>query len=70
MKTRAACAIEQATFHPTKYLRGLAERVTSAGLLPYVGGRCRGKDGSVTVTTENGKTVRAKHAVVATNSHQ
>jgi glycine/D-amino acid oxidase-like deaminating enzyme/nitrite reductase/ring-hydroxylating ferredoxin subunit len=69
--TRCLRYPNQATFHPTKYLRGLAERVIErAGRLfadtAVVG--VEEKDGGVTVTTENGKTVRAKHAVVATNS--
>jgi glycine/D-amino acid oxidase-like deaminating enzyme/nitrite reductase/ring-hydroxylating ferredoxin subunit len=60
-----------ATFHPTKYLRGLARCVAARGGKLFANTAVTGVeevDGGVTVTTESGKTIRAKHAVVATNS--
>jgi len=59
------------TFHPTKYLKGLVRCITMRGGrifadTPSIG--VEEKDGSVVIETENGKTVRAKYAVIATNS--
>jgi len=62
---------EQATFHPLKYLAGLAAAIRKAG------GRFYGEttvenieedENNVTVKTAAGHVVIAKHAVVATNS--
>jgi glycine/D-amino acid oxidase-like deaminating enzyme/nitrite reductase/ring-hydroxylating ferredoxin subunit len=61
----------QATFHPLKYLKGLADVITAKGgtfhsqtIVERIEER---DDGSVLVTTDRG-TVTAKAAVVATNS--
>lgn len=68
---RYLCYSNQAAFHPTKYLRGLA------GVIERGGGRLycdtpvmsvEEKSGGVVVSTENGSTARARFAVVATNS--
>jgi glycine/D-amino acid oxidase-like deaminating enzyme/nitrite reductase/ring-hydroxylating ferredoxin subunit len=70
-KTRALRYPNLATFHPTQYLRGLADCIIARGgalhaNTPVVGVE-ETKDG-VTVETEGGRSVRAKHAVIATNS--
>jgi glycine/D-amino acid oxidase-like deaminating enzyme len=61
----------QATFHPLKYLQGLARTIETKGGMFYpetVVGRVEERDdGSVVVTTERG-TITAKAAVVATNA--
>jgi glycine/D-amino acid oxidase-like deaminating enzyme/nitrite reductase/ring-hydroxylating ferredoxin subunit len=61
----------QATFHPLKYLKGLAARIDAKGgvfhpntIVQNINER---DDGTVVVTTDRG-TVTAKAAVVATNS--
>ena len=69
--TRCLRYPNQATFHPTKYLQGLARCVTARGGKLFADTavtRLEEKDGGVEVTTESGRTVRARHAVVATNS--
>jgi len=61
----------QATFHPLKYLRGLAAIIERKGGVFYSGTTVRQieeqDDGAVRVTTSGG-TVTARAAVVATNS--
>ena len=69
--TRSLRYPNQATFHPTKYLRGLVKCIEArAGRLfsetPVM--KVEEKDGEVLVKTESGKTIRASNAVVATNS--
>jgi glycine/D-amino acid oxidase-like deaminating enzyme/nitrite reductase/ring-hydroxylating ferredoxin subunit len=69
--TRALRYPDQATFHPTKYLRGLAQAIGGRGGWLYANlpaTAVEEKNGSVTVTTEGGRELRAKYAVVATNS--
>ena len=61
----------QATFHPLRYLRGLAAAIEKRGGKLFANTRVdevsEDRDG-VTVRTENGRTVQARWAVVATNS--
>jgi glycine/D-amino acid oxidase-like deaminating enzyme/nitrite reductase/ring-hydroxylating ferredoxin subunit len=61
----------QATFHPLKYLRGLADAVEARGGAFYPDTTAQQieerDDGAVVVTTDRG-TITAKAAVVATNS--
>jgi glycine/D-amino acid oxidase-like deaminating enzyme/nitrite reductase/ring-hydroxylating ferredoxin subunit len=61
----------QATFHPLKYLKGLAALIEAKGGTFYSGTVVldikETKDGAVTVKTDRG-TVTAKAAVIATNS--
>jgi glycine/D-amino acid oxidase-like deaminating enzyme/nitrite reductase/ring-hydroxylating ferredoxin subunit len=70
-KTRCLRYPDQATFHPTKYLQGLARCVVARGGELFadtaVVGVEEDADG-VTVSTDNGRKIRARHAVVATNS--
>jgi glycine/D-amino acid oxidase-like deaminating enzyme/nitrite reductase/ring-hydroxylating ferredoxin subunit len=69
--TRSLRYPNQATFHPTKYLRGLARCIASRG-----GGLFNNaavvsveeQKGAVTAKTADGRTVQAKYAVIATNS--
>jgi len=69
--TRCLRYPNQGTFHPLKYLRGLAGAITSRGGRLYadtvVESVAEDKSG-VIVRTPSGLEVRAKHAVVATNS--
>jgi glycine/D-amino acid oxidase-like deaminating enzyme/nitrite reductase/ring-hydroxylating ferredoxin subunit len=68
---RYLCYSGQAAFHPTKYLRGLASAIERAGGRLYRDTPVMSveeKAGGVQVKTENGSTVQARHAVVATNS--
>jgi glycine/D-amino acid oxidase-like deaminating enzyme/nitrite reductase/ring-hydroxylating ferredoxin subunit len=61
----------QATFHPLKYLKALSENVVEKGGLFFadtVVTDVAEKDGRVTVTSLQGAKVRARAAVVATNS--
>jgi glycine/D-amino acid oxidase-like deaminating enzyme/nitrite reductase/ring-hydroxylating ferredoxin subunit len=61
----------QATFHPLKYLRGLAEALASDGcrLHPFSAVTAVAEAGeAVWVKVEGGHVVTARHAVVATNS--
>lgn len=61
----------QATFHPLRYLRGLAAAIETKGGRLYADTRVDevSENGDeVTVRTENGRSVRARWAVVATNS--
>jgi glycine/D-amino acid oxidase-like deaminating enzyme/nitrite reductase/ring-hydroxylating ferredoxin subunit len=61
----------QATFHPLKYLRGLAERITGQGgkfiADTAVTAMAENDDGTVQATTSRG-IITAKSAVVATNA--
>ena len=61
----------QGAFHPLRYLRGLATAIEKRGGKLFANTRVdavsEDPDG-VTVQTENGRTVRARWAVVATNS--
>jgi glycine/D-amino acid oxidase-like deaminating enzyme len=60
----------QATFHPLKYLAGVAEACTKRKVLFFADTPVREvieENGAVTVKTARG-TVRAGHAVIATNS--
>jgi glycine/D-amino acid oxidase-like deaminating enzyme/nitrite reductase/ring-hydroxylating ferredoxin subunit len=61
----------QGTFHPLRYLRGLARSIESRGGLLH-GETCveavEESDGGVVVRTDTGAKVRARAAVVATNS--
>jgi glycine/D-amino acid oxidase-like deaminating enzyme len=70
-KTRSLRYPNQGTFHPTKYLQGLARCITERGGRLFSDTAVLSveeDDGSVTVKTESGHTVRATYAVVATNS--
>jgi glycine/D-amino acid oxidase-like deaminating enzyme/nitrite reductase/ring-hydroxylating ferredoxin subunit len=61
----------QATFHPLKYLRALADAVTRAGGRLYANSpvvTIGEKDGSVELVTRDGARVTAAQAVVATNA--
>ena len=63
--------LDQGTFHPLKYLRGLADAILSRKGRLYADSVVESveeDDGVVTVRTTEGHTVRAKAAVVATNS--
>ena len=60
-----------AAFHPTKYLRGLARCITARGGKLYADTaamEAEEKDGEITLSTEGKPKVRAKYAVIATNS--
>jgi glycine/D-amino acid oxidase-like deaminating enzyme/nitrite reductase/ring-hydroxylating ferredoxin subunit len=62
---------KQATFHPLKYLRGLAKAIQARGGRFYADTPVEQIDEDekgVAARTTTGKVVRAKHAVVATNS--
>jgi glycine/D-amino acid oxidase-like deaminating enzyme/nitrite reductase/ring-hydroxylating ferredoxin subunit len=62
---------DQATFHPLRYLRGLADVITARGARLYAHSPAMSieeRDGAVTVTTEGGQSVSAANVVVATNS--
>ena len=71
-RRRVACAIPiKRPSIPTKYLQGLARCITARGGQLFADTaviEVEEKDGGVVVTTEAGHTIRAKHAVVATNS--
>jgi glycine/D-amino acid oxidase-like deaminating enzyme/nitrite reductase/ring-hydroxylating ferredoxin subunit len=70
-KTRCLRYPNQATFHPTKYLKGLAYCIEARGGKLFADTavmRVDEEDDGVVVTTEGGVKVRAKHAVIATNS--
>jgi len=61
----------QGRFHPLKYLAGLAEAIRRRGGRIHTDSpvtKVEESGGEVTVTTESGPTVRAKAAVIATNS--
>jgi glycine/D-amino acid oxidase-like deaminating enzyme/nitrite reductase/ring-hydroxylating ferredoxin subunit len=70
-ETRCLRYANQATFHPLRYLRGLAEAVEKRGGKLFADTRVdevTEDSNGVTVRTENGRTVSARWAVVATNS--
>ena len=70
-KTAALRYPEQATFHPLKYLAGLAGTIRKAGGRFYaetIVENVEEDENNVTVKTAAGHVVTAKHAVVATNS--
>jgi glycine/D-amino acid oxidase-like deaminating enzyme/nitrite reductase/ring-hydroxylating ferredoxin subunit len=70
-KTRSLRFPDQATFHPTKYLQGLARCIQARGGMLFADTAVIGVDEDtegVVVKTEGGKEIRAKCAVVATNS--
>ena len=62
----------QATFHPLRYLRGLAKAIRGLGGRVYSNSPVIGveelPEGGVRVSTENGGVIEASCAVVATNS--
>jgi len=61
----------QATFHPLRYLRGVAEAIVRCGGRLFADTTVTEvveKDGAVTVRTANNASVQAANAVVATNS--
>ena len=69
--TRSLRYPNQATFHPTKYLRGLVRCINERNGRLFADTAVMSveeEDGGVVVKTEGGQTVRAKNAVVATNS--
>jgi glycine/D-amino acid oxidase-like deaminating enzyme/nitrite reductase/ring-hydroxylating ferredoxin subunit len=62
---------DQATFHPTKYFQGLVRCIKAREGRLFADTAVmtvEEEDGRVVVKTEGGQTVRAKNAVVATNS--
>lgn len=70
-KVRCLRYSNQATFHPLKYLAGLAEGITARKGRLYANTVVQAVEedgGHVIVRTESGETVRAHCAVVATNS--
>ena len=70
-KTRCLRYPNLGTFHPTKYLRGLVRCIEKRGGKLFADTAVttvEEEDGAVIVTTEGGQKVRAKHAVVTTNS--
>jgi glycine/D-amino acid oxidase-like deaminating enzyme/nitrite reductase/ring-hydroxylating ferredoxin subunit len=69
--TRCLRYPNQATFHPLRYLRGLAAAIEQRGGRLYADTRVdelEEKDDEVLVKTAGGHSVRARSAVVATNS--
>ena len=62
----------QATFHPLRYLRGVAKAIRANGGLIFANSAVVSVDelseGGVRVTTENGGVIEASSAVVASNS--
>ena len=62
----------QATFHPLRYLRGVAKAIRDQGGRIFANSPVISveelPDGGVRVSTENGGIIEASHAVVATNS--
>lgn len=62
---------DQATFHPLKYLRGVAKALSAKGARLHPGTavvEVNEKDDRVELKLESGQTVTAGHAVIATNS--
>jgi len=62
---------DQGRFHPTRYLAGLARAIAARGGRFYADTAYVDHDeddGGVTITTEAGPKIRARHAVFATNS--
>lgn len=69
--TRCLRYPNQATFHPTKYLRGLARCIQQREGRLFANSAVMSveeENGGVVVQTEGGQTIRAKNAVIATNS--
>ena len=61
----------QATFHPLRYLHGIAAALTGRGARLYAhttATEVAERDGAVTVKAENGRVVSAASAIIATNS--
>ena len=70
-RTRSLRYPDQATFHPTKYLRGLVRAIEARDGRLFSGtavSSVEATEDGVEVGTEDGKTVRARHAAVTTNS--
>jgi glycine/D-amino acid oxidase-like deaminating enzyme/nitrite reductase/ring-hydroxylating ferredoxin subunit len=68
---RCLCYPNLATFHPLRYLRGIAEALGRYGgrlFANTVVTDVKEHDGAVTVHTANGATISAAQAVIATNS--
>lgn len=62
---------QQATFHPLRYLRGIADTLTDRGAKLYAHTavtKVEERDKRVRIETENGQSISADFAVVATNS--
>jgi hypothetical protein len=62
---------DQATFHPARYLRGLAETIAARGgklFADTIVTEVEEKDGAVAVRTQGGDTIECADCVVATNS--
>ena len=64
---KCLCFLNQAQFHPLKYLTGLVKAIEQKGGKIYTGTHASKIDHKG-ITTEQGFTVKAKHIVVATNS--
>ncbi|MBK5284917.1 MAG: FAD-dependent oxidoreductase, partial [Bacteroidia bacterium] len=64
---KALCFLNQAQFHPLKYLNGLCKAIEQNGGKIFTGTHAE-KINHEGITTEEGFTVKAKHVVVATNS--
>jgi glycine/D-amino acid oxidase-like deaminating enzyme/nitrite reductase/ring-hydroxylating ferredoxin subunit len=70
-QTRCLRYLNQATFHPLKYLRGLTAAIVAAKGRLYAGSVVESVEeegGAVVICTAEGHRVRAKAAVVATNA--
>jgi glycine/D-amino acid oxidase-like deaminating enzyme len=70
-QTRCLRYLNQATFHPLKYLRGLTAAIVAAKGRLYAGSvveNVEEEGGAVVIRTAKGHRVRAKAAVVATNA--
>src|ERR1035437_9523288 len=64
---KALCFLNQAQFHPLKYLNGLCKAIEQKGGKIYTGTHAS-KINHEGITTAEGFTVKANHVVVATNS--
>ncbi len=64
---KALCFLNQAQFHPLKYLNGLCKAIEQKGGKIFTGTHAS-KINHEGITTAEGFTVKAKHVVVATNS--
>lgn len=64
---KALCFLNQAQFHPLKYLNGLCKVIEQKGGKIFTGTHAS-KTNHEGITTADGFTVKAKHVVVATNS--
>lgn len=64
---KCLCFLNQAQFHPLKYLDGLVKAIEQNGGKIYTGTHASKIDHEG-ITTEQGFTVKAKHIVVATNT--